>query len=152
MACFGVVNTGISLVKETGSVTFFYEIATDFNDSGVVQPTDFNDANTMVWSKQFRGTLYDVEIDVNTTDTDLVIGIYCDPPEPPALAQVEKLYEIATFAITDTNDKLYAVPVSDISQNIYSGPHVMGKIWIGIKNTTHSLTDNVKVYLYGKID
>ncbi|MDD5010488.1 MAG: hypothetical protein PHQ00_00020 [Phycisphaerae bacterium] len=155
-------------VPEIGRpIVFYAEWATDVNSAGVDQPTDFNDANTCVistislirgetifsYEQEFRGKLYEIEIDPNGSDTSFTVGVYVDPPEPNLTLTVAELYTIDTWTINATSGRVkYFIPALDTSSNVVAGDNIAGKIYIGLKSTTHSTLDNLKVYLYGKLE
>lgn len=143
---YSATKVGSYQVKDEG-ITFYYEC-----DS--VAPIDFNDANSCVSVKpngrtfEFTGSLYDITIDPNGSDTSWTVVISYDPPEPVGVTSVAKIYQLCTIT-ADSNEHTYAIPVSDSASNPFGGPKVLGKIYIGIKNTTHTLSDNIKIYLHG---
>ena len=156
--CFGGVNVGMKDIPD-GSVIFYFELASDFNDAGVVQATDFNDIDDCVSVDvkgrdiDFSGSLYDIFIDPNGSgEFDVVIKI--DPPEPRNITAVAKTYKIADIGVNaaDGNDFFYPLSFSDVDSNPYAGPKVMGKVYIGVEGANHASQDNIKVYLYGKKD
>jgi len=159
----GEIKKGyVPSMPESGKIVVMYaEWATDFNSTGVAQPTDFNDANTVFFADNqtltfngFRGMLCQIKIDPNGSDSSFTVGIYYDPTEPESVGQTAKIYTLKEWTINaaDTNDLKYVVPSLDASSNVYGGDVGYSKIYLGIKNTTHETLDNCKIYLYGKLE
>jgi hypothetical protein len=169
MVCLAGTRTGVSQYDpRNGSITLYYEIYTDVNSAGLPQPTDFNDANSLVMP-DFRGDLYDIQIDPNGTDTSISIGVYYNPKEPQSVTDINSAgvavvpslhnpsdsnqYTVYQWdGLSDLLNYFYPVPVIDPAANIIYGPKVRGDLYIGIKNADHATTDRVRVYLFGKMD
>jgi hypothetical protein len=146
------VRTGSSQDSiDKSAITIYYELYTDVNSAGVVQPTDFNDANTLVY-KNFSGALYELTIDPNGTDTSFTVDIWYDPPEPTAALKTKKLYKLAEFTVNATDGaKTYTIPNTDNNSNSSIGHWIRGDIYIGRRGTSHSVLNNLKVYIHGSL-
>lgn len=141
--CFGAVKSGVYTSTGSNTVTIYYEKTSDCND----------DVNSVVYSN-FKGSLYEIQIDPNGSDTTVTVGIYYDPFEPNTTLTNHTLYTLKEFTISALSNYIYAIPISDDSSNPYGGPKLNGDIYIGIDGdtTTAATLDNVKVYLYGKVE
>lgn len=137
--------------------TLYWELATDVNSAGVVQPTDFNDSTTAVFSSTmpYMGMIYNIKLDPNGTDTSLDIDVYVNPVEPNSTLTSSQAYRLDTYNLSctaDPNTYVYGVSTLDKSSNVAIGWRINGFITIRVRNTTHATCDNIKVYLEGKLD
>lgn len=146
------VRTGSSQDSiDKTAITMYYEVYTNVNSAGVVQPTDFNDANSLVY-KNFCGALYEATFDANGSDTSYNVDIWYDPPEPNATLTVHKLYLLKRYTLDATaTDPTYPIPATDDSSNTGFGHWIRGDIYIGRHNTSHADLDNLKVYIHGNL-
>lgn len=161
--CFGQILTGSYAPTPTNTNadpkarTLFWEIATDVNSAGVVQPTDFNDSTTAVFSSTlpFMGTIYNIILDPNGSDTSIDIDVFYNPVEPNSTLTSTQAYQLGTYNISctaDPNTYRYCVTSPDKYSNVYGGWRISGFLSIRLRNTTHATCDDVKVYLEGKLD
>lgn len=146
--CMGAVNKGVTFTNKDKSVVFYWELTADFNDANTLVSID-NRNKTF----EFNGTLADIFIDPNGSDV-FTVKVLIDPPEPMDVAVSTKLYSVWEEDVdaADTNDFFYPIEVTSSASNVYAGPKVVGKVYIGIASASTSSLDNVKVYLYGKTE
>jgi len=163
ICCYGQIKTGSYAPTPTNinanpkARTLYWELATDVNSAGVVQPTDFNDQTTAVFSSTlpFMGMIYNIKLDPNGTDTSIDIDVYCNPVEPNSTLTSTQAYRLDTYNLNctaDPNTYVYGVSTLDKNSNVAIGWRISGFLSIRVRNTTHATCDNVKVYLEGELD
>lgn len=139
--CFGAIENGVTVQKDSGCVVFYYKVT----------GTDLAaEATTLIWSKPFYGTLYDVLVIATTSDNDVQVVLSIDPPEAPTATQSTTATSI--FTLTYTANGIFTIPVNDASSNVYGGPHVGGKVYMKIANAVSATTTSIQVYVFGKMD
>lgn len=175
-ACYGQIKTGIyrpTLNSQPvgDSVTLCYEICNDVNTAGVVQPSDFNDANTVLYNgtKPFVGSLYSIYIDPNGTDTSFKISLWFKPVNPQSTSTVTDAnysddftdYEYVkvggcefTLNAADANNFWYPLEFTSYAGNAYGGYKRTGYWMVHIEDAddTPRTLNRCKINIEGKLE
>ena len=137
----GAIEKGVTVDKADGTITFYYNVTGD--DLAA-------EASTLVWSKNFSGTLYDVLVIADTQESDIQVILSLNPPEAPEATQLTTATSF--FTLTYTTAGFYVIPISDSSSNVYGGVRMSGKIYMQVKNALKATTNSVRVYVFGKLN
>jgi len=173
-ACYGQIKTGIYRPTKNGqpvgnAVTLCYEICNDVNTAGVVQPSDFNDANTVLYNgiKPFCGSLWSIYIDPNGTDSSFKVSLWFKPVNPQTTSIVTDSNYSADFTdyeyvkvsgcewtLNAANNYWYPLEFTSYAGNVYGGYNRTGFWMVRIEDAddTPRTLNRCKINIDGKLE